>query len=230
MSITKADLKDADVVDSYELSSDGYLSFLSSSVVSTTSGTQTVIINMPSTGEGILYSSDNPVQANDLVWLSGTLGADGYYTVSSILSDTSFTVIEPIGTSTGGSCSFIYRSGALNVGYDVTEQNITSKHNVQDALSDVAITYLLHNEPLKSVYTFSKLSPLNLVTQEIYRDSVTNNLIKTIDYTYSPLNKVLTEIRKVYNSSGTIIQGQCTISYSYDNLNRISTYLTTRDI
>lgn len=140
--ISKADLNDLDIVDAYELRSDGYTSisiYLDTTVVSTTSGTKTVVINIASDGQGLFYSFDHPAESGDIVWLSGTTGADGYYTIDTVIDDLTFTVNQVINTSTGGNAQFRYIAGGLKVGYDrfrYPAVNIT--HNtVQEAIQDL---------------------------------------------------------------------------------------------
>jgi hypothetical protein len=140
--ISKTDLNDLDIVDAYELRSDGYTSisvYLDTTVVSTTSSTKTVVINQASDGQGIFYSFDHPAESGDIVWLFGTSGADGYYTIDSVVDDITFTVNEAIATSTGGNAEFRYPAGALKVGYDrfrYAAVNITH-NNVQEAIQDL---------------------------------------------------------------------------------------------
>lgn len=143
--IRKEDVSDADFVDSYELASDGYgpnsVYLTGVTVVSTTSGTKTVVVNLAPDGGGLYYSMDHPVQETDIVWLSGTSGgtADGYYTVASIIDDLTFTVNEVIANSTGGIAEFRYTAGAFKVGFNKYRYpaiNVTHT-NVQEAIQDL---------------------------------------------------------------------------------------------
>lgn len=147
MTIRKSDIIDADIVDAYELNSDGYSIYLTTTLVSTDNTTQTIIINLPANGEG-LTSIDNPAQASDVVYLVSTGGADGYYIINNIIDDVTFTVNPPIQSSTGGTIYFMYQSGALNVGFNPigkTDIDITST-NVQDAINDLDKNKLNENE------------------------------------------------------------------------------------
>lgn len=142
MPIRKSDVFDTDFVDAYELASDGYglnSIYLNTFAISTTSITGTVVVSLASDGEGILYSKDHPVQALDIVWIYGTSGGagDGYYTVNSIVSDTSFTVNEPIGDSTDGYAQFRYPAGATNIGFDPRATIHVTHNTVQGAIQDV---------------------------------------------------------------------------------------------
>ena len=144
--ITKADVKDLDFIDAYELASTGLATtpsavYLVTSGVSTTALTQTVVSTMPDDGEGLKTSDDHPVQVNDLLYITGSLpggAADGKYTVASIPDDTSVTVVESIADSTGGTLTWVYPAGAGEVGFDPSGQTVTTAHNLEQALTDIA--------------------------------------------------------------------------------------------
>jgi hypothetical protein len=138
--IRKEDLADLDIVDSVELASDGYAVYLTTTLVSTTNGTNVVTINLPFDGEGLITGRDHPVASGDRVRLIGTSGglADGYYLVDLPITDTSFSVTSSIATSTGGTIYFMFREGARQVGFDPTGLSLITAHNVQDAIREVA--------------------------------------------------------------------------------------------
>ena len=148
MSLTKADLKDVDFVDAYELKSDGRAItpasvYLTTTGVSTTPGvsTSTVVSTMPSDGEGLLTSADHPVQVGDFLFISGSIPsgiADGKYTVASIVDDTTVTVEGVVPSSTGGTLTWVYPAGASEVGFDPTGQSFTTATTVEQALLDIA--------------------------------------------------------------------------------------------
>lgn len=139
MSIRKTDILDTEIVDAYELAADGYYHYyLTTTLVSTDSLSKEVTINYASDGEGIFYSKDHPAQHGDIVSLSGTTGADGYYTINQVLNDLTFTVNETIPSSIGGGIVFIYPSGASNVGFDSRGLTSTNADTLQDAVKDVA--------------------------------------------------------------------------------------------
>lgn len=144
MSITRSDLLDIDFVDQLELGSDGTYVYLTLSVVSTTSGTKTVVVGTAGDGEGIQTGKDHPLEEGDRAVISGTSGGlgDGTFTVQSIVDDFTFIVADSIGTSTGGSCDFQYPPGASKVGFDPTGQTLTAATNVQQALFDLSNTAL----------------------------------------------------------------------------------------
>ena len=138
MGIRKSDIFDADIYDVQELNSDGYLIYLSNiSLISTTSLTKTIIIHPIPDGEGLLLKvGDHTVESGDKVYLFETTGADGYYLIDQILTDTSFTVIESINNSIDGYVHFIYPSGASNIGFSPGALTSTNATNVQDAIKD----------------------------------------------------------------------------------------------
>lgn len=135
--ITRTDVIDGDFVDAQELKSDGTAAYLTTTGTSTTSGTSTVVVTLASDGEGILYSKDHPVEAGDIAIISGSSGADGTYHVATIPTDTSFTTVESIPTSTGGTVTFYYPAGALSVGFDPTGMTYATHTNVQKAIQDL---------------------------------------------------------------------------------------------
>src|ERR1700690_3488582 len=136
--VSKTDIVDVDITDAYELRSDGYglnSIYLNSTLVSTTSGTQTVVINLPADGEGIFYGADHPAETGDIVWLSGTSGGlgDGYFTINNVIDDVTFTINQTFGTSTGGNIQFRYPAGAFKVGFDPRNTVHVTHNNVQQA-------------------------------------------------------------------------------------------------
>lgn len=146
MPLTKADFRDVDIIDAYELRSDGRAItpasvYQTTTGVSTTSATRIVVSNMPSDGEGLLTSADHPVEAGDFLFITGSApggAADGKYTVASVDGDTVVTVVESIPNSTGGTYTWVYPAGAARVGFDPTGQTITTATTVEQALIDIA--------------------------------------------------------------------------------------------
>ncbi len=133
--ISKEDLEDVDIIDAQELASDGITSFRSGdSVTSTTSGTKTV--EMAGGGERLIHS-DNPIAAGDIFDLTGSTAADGTYTVATVVDDDTFTVVEAIATSTGGTAAFCHPSGGTRVGIDPTGMTGSSATNLQQLAKDV---------------------------------------------------------------------------------------------
>lgn len=105
--LSKSDLADADVLDAEELNSVGTVPYAVFSVTSTTSGTKTVTIALDSRGRGLL-TYFHRVRVGDTIVLAGTSGANGTYTVASIVDNLNLTVVESINTSTGGTASLTY--------------------------------------------------------------------------------------------------------------------------
>lgn len=240
MSISKADLVDADIVDAAELASDGTATYLTVTVVSTTTGTKVVVVNLAADGEGIFNGRDHPAEAGDIVVITGTSGGlgNGTFTVASVTNDTTFVVNEAIGTSTGGSVTFIYPVGAGRVGFDPAGlMNVTST-NVQGALSDLdgAITaggvtendFLLEVDPPAPTNDYSNTVVGGKVTVETWKRNFDSSNLKTIDYTYSGI-LLSQEVRKVYAANGITITAQLTIVYTYSG-SRVVSATVTRNI
>jgi hypothetical protein len=145
MAITKADFSDLDIVDSYELASDGYSIYLSTTLISTNNIGNIITINYPSDGEGLITGRDHLVQSGDRVQLLGTSGnlADGYFTINLIINETSFSIVESIASSTGGLINFMYVSGASNVGFNLLAYTPfrVAHFNVQQAIQDLDKPY-----------------------------------------------------------------------------------------
>lgn len=213
--LRKPDILDADIVDSDELGSDGTLVYLTTTVVSTTSGTKVVVINLPADGEGIRTGFDHLVEALDKATLTGTSGGlgNGTFTVATVISDTSFSVVEAIGTSTGGSVSFKYDAGAKRVGVSPTTLAATTATNVQTVIQDIDHGLLLDTEPVAATNTYAATRTGGVVTQESWTNTATSALIKTIVYTRTG-GVVTQELRTVYASDGTTVVAQETVGYS----------------
>lgn len=221
MTIRYPDLNPYDFYDAPELNSDGTVVYLTLTVVSTVAP-NIVNVSLAADGEGILTSRDHPLHAasvtgfGDLADITGTSGGagDGTFTVATVVSDTQFTVSGTLGNSSGGSANFRFPSGATDVGYSQTKQNITSSNLVQPALTDISNHELLDNEPVAIGTTYTNTKVGSQITQEKWAKTAGGANIKTIDYTYTG-NKVTTEVRKVFATNGVTIIAQVTITYSY---------------
>lgn len=174
--ITREDIRHEDIVDAVELASDGQTSiiFTAATVVSTTSGTKTVVLS------GVDILRDPEILENgDIVILSGTSGggaADGTYTVDARVTSTSFTVQESIADSTGGSCEAQNPSGASKVGFDPSGLVNTSATDVQEALSDLdgavsGVTAEQHKS-LRQLIHFIDEGPAEGFTSGAYREQL----------------------------------------------------------
>lgn len=225
MTIRYPDLNPYDFYDAPELNSDSTVVYLTLTVVSTVAP-NIVNVNLAADGEGILTGRDHPVHSaalsvgglGDFADITGTSGGagDGTFNVATVVSDTQFTVTPAtLGNSVGGTVNFRYLSGATDVGYSQTKQNITQTNLVQPALTDISNHELLDNEPVAVGTTYSNTKVGNHITQEKWAKTVGGNTIKTIDYTYTG-NQVTTEVRKVFDAAtGLVIIAQVTITYSY---------------
>lgn len=229
--VRKSDVFNLDFLDAEELQTDGSFVYLTVTVVSTTSGTSTVVINTPADGEGIITGRDHPVKVGDLVDLTGTSGGlgDGTFTVATVATDLSFTVVESIGTSTGGSVDFRYVPGAQSIGYNPIGQNTSAETNLQGALTDVSNDALLDGDPGRVDTTYSVTYTGGYATQEMWINTGNSRPIKQIDYSYTG-NKVSSEVRVVFaESDGTTIIAQKTITYAYSG-NIVTGATATRDV
>ena len=235
MAIRISDVLDTDFLDGYELNSDGYginSIYLTTSCISTTSGTKIVVTGPATDGNGILYTFDHPVESGDIVWLTGTSGGlgDGYFTINQVLSDTSFSVNETIGTSTGGNIQYRYKSGAKNIGFNPTNTSHITHNNVQQALEDLdasivntGLTPIEHERLRQLIHladgvggpfegflsgAYREMLPLGFIrpnTITWYDDATKTKKIvqKTITYTTSKLPATFTW--DVYNTDGTTV-------------------------
>lgn len=133
--LSKDDIKDVELVDAIELAATGSSFYRTgSSLVSTTTGTNTVTLNA---AFSVIYG-DDPIEVGDFAILAGTTGgADGTYTVASVLTDQTFTVAEALATSTGGTVGFKHKAGALRVGVDTSTFTHSSSSTAQAVLKDV---------------------------------------------------------------------------------------------
>jgi hypothetical protein len=147
MPLSRTDISDIDFLDSYELGSDGYYTYLSVSINSTNNIGSILTLN-----NSIVYSntsielSDNPVQFGDRIYIQGSTSADGYYTINGNIDPFNLILLEPINSSTGGIAYFMYPAGALKIGFDKTKTTYINHSNVQQALEDLDFT--ISNIPL----------------------------------------------------------------------------------
>lgn len=224
MSITKADILDADFIDADELSSDGYLVYLTTSVISTTFATKIVVINLPLSTEGILYGVDNRVESGDIVRLTGTSGgsADGYFTVDQVLTDLSFSVIETIASSTSGLVQFMYKSGASKVGFDPSGLTITNAHNVQDAIKDIgskAITSEDHETLRQLIHFVDHGGPGGGFSTTPFKESLPyGDIFPTSIIWYTDNTKTKKIIEKLVSWSGVLPQTVTWNMYAVDGV------------
>lgn len=238
--IRKADVDDIEFLDAEELQSDGSFVYLTSTVVSTTSGTKTIVIDMPADGEGIYFGRDHLAQAGDIVILSGTSGGtgDGQYTIASVVDDLTFTVVQSIGTSTGGSVNFYYVPGAKRIGFDPTGLNHVMSHNVQNAIKQLdnaldAISDADHEKLRQLIHLADEGGPFEGFTSGVYQETTpaatpfptsviwwnsSAKVGKIVEetITYNSNKTIATDNWKAYDVDGSTLLAEITdvISYS----------------
>ena len=230
--ISKEDVRDLDFIDAEELASTNQSDYRSGdSLVSTTSSTQTVLF----TAGVLLINGDYPIEEGDTIILTGTTGgADGTYTVATIVDDVTLTVSEAINDSTGGSAAFRYPPGAIKVGYDNTSSGLTAS-NVQDAIDELEanpfneeahrtlhqLTHILDRSYYEE-YTYTGPQITNVT---VWTDSGKTQKVREYDYTYTG-PRVTGETEKQYDSGGSLKE-TITYTYSYtgayiDNITAVS--------
>lgn len=231
MTISRQDISDADFVDASELASDGTSVYATFPVVSTTSGTKTIVLSLNSDSQGIRDQTDVPVEAGDTVVLTGTSGGlgNGTFTVASLIDNLTFVVVESIGTSTGGTANFRYPAGSTRVGIDASSAPGVSSKTVQGFISGhAALQELIHladgvggpfASSLSGAYreVLPAASPFptsiiwwtdNTKTKKIVQKLLTLNA-----------NKVPTTIQwSVFATDGTTVIGQVTDVVSYTTI------------
>jgi hypothetical protein len=132
MSIRKADINPSDFFTSNELQSDGTFVYLSGNIVSAASNIITVTLNNTE-----LISPDNPVQPLDIAVISNTGVIDGSYSVVEVLSGYTFSVSSIPNYVGSGNINFVYRSGASNIGFNVSGRVITTDNTVQNSIGQI---------------------------------------------------------------------------------------------
>jgi hypothetical protein len=228
--LSNNDFEDAAIKDADELISDGTRVKFSFSIVSTTSSTKTIVIS----GLNLLYK-DYEIEPGDILQISGSTAADGYYTANTITDETSFTVNESILSSTGGDGYIIYPSGANFIGVNTSGiNNLSSTDNtVQKAISklDTVITSDRTNHPaLRQLIHLSENGPFEGFTSGAYKETIGGvfptsaiwwesaaklKKIVEVDITYNVSKTINTITWKSYDASGTLLASFTdTISYS----------------
>ena len=147
MPLRTADVFRNDIVTVPELLSDGYGEnsiYFDTALVSTSVSQVVTVVLTPGGSPGndvsLLYEGDIQVNSGDILFLYGTQPgniADGYYTVDTVLSDTTLSVRESLANSTDGYIQFRYTVGARSVGFDPTDTTFITATNVQDAITQL---------------------------------------------------------------------------------------------
>jgi len=119
---------------------------------------------------------DNPIEYMDTIYLTGTSGADGYYSVNQILTDVILSTNENINTSTGGTIYFMHPSGASKIGIDPTGITGVTSNNLQDAIKELSqnatgVTPSQH-EILRQLIHFIDNGPAEGFASGAYRETL----------------------------------------------------------
>lgn len=97
------------------------------------------------------------------------------------------------------------------------------------SLRDVHLDVLLNESPTDPDTTYSNVKDLgNHVVQEIWTRTLLATALKTVDYAYV-LNRVVTQVTRVFALDGSTILAQTTSTYSYTD-GFVTGIVTTRDI
>jgi len=136
--IAKEDIVDSDFVDASELGSDGFVPYLSLPLISISAG-GVFTVDISGLLRGIISEPDGTIEVDDKIFVTGASpgAADGYYTITELITESTFNVLESTVTATGGTVEFLYASGASKVGFDLSGLNNTTADNLQDAIVDL---------------------------------------------------------------------------------------------
>lgn len=253
--LRKSDITDTEFLDQEELTSDGSFVYLTTSVISTTASTKTVVVSLASDGEGLITGEDHPAESGDIVILTGTSGANGQYSIDQVLSDTSFTVVEAILDSTGGSADYHYRAGAKVIGFDPTGLTSIFAHNVQEALAELDasiassadyLTEAQHPALRQLIHLADEGGPFEGFPTGVYQEttpagspfptsviwwSSSAKVGKIVEETvsYNPNKTIATDNWKVYNTDGTTMLAEILDTISYLGVFEVSRLRTITD-
>lgn len=226
-------LNDEEWIGAEELAADGSDAiFAGATVVSTTSGTKTIVLS------GVdLFRPPEELEENDKVILTGTSGglADGTYTVDSITAIATLVVKEAIADSTGGSCDARHPSGAAKVGLDPTGMGNVTATDVQGAMEELdgaistsgltepqheALDETLVHEMVRDVWgtILYGLGDARPTSHTMYRNLGKTTKDREVTITYNgPGGRPDTVVIEQFDTSGNSITGQTlTVSLSYN--------------
>jgi hypothetical protein len=194
-----------------------------------------VTVQLPSSDASLLEVCDYQVDPGDIVHLYGSSAADGYYTINQVLSDTTFSVNEPIANSTGGSADFIYNAGSTLVGLDPVGMIDVTGTTVQQAifqLDQIKISATEH-EILDQLIHFINDGPGHGFTTNAYEEvtpfgSIFPSAI-TWYYSNAKTKKIFEELitwsgvvpsaitYNIYSSDGITVVQSATDTFTYIN-------------
>lgn len=236
--LTKEDLRDVDIVDAVELASDGTTTYTTgATVVSTTAATKRVVLS----GIDLVHDLDERAESGDLITLSGTTGgADGTYTIDTVVDSVTVDVVEAVADSTGGTADFIHPPGAGKVGCDPTTISGVTATNVQEALEELStgttFTPTQHKTIRQLIHFIETNSPGDgfgagpyqsevlptadpFPTSETwYETSSKTNKICRWEGTYNANKTLATETWIVYQSDGTSKAAEATDTISHSGI------------
>jgi hypothetical protein len=222
--VDREDVRDADFVDAVELASDGTASYKTTPVTDVVSGTITVA---PAADYLGLEFGDDPIEVNDIFVLTGATAGNGTYTVDTIIDNTSFTVVEAIVDSTGGSADFRHPAGALKVGVDPTTLSFTTKTNVQEALEDLTagsgITPSQHRDLDQLVHDIAEdaFTEITRTAGQVTNITVWTDSGKTTKIRESQITRTAGAVSQTvdiqYDAAGAVIVGE-TLTKTYNRV------------
>jgi len=237
--VDREDVRDLDFIDATELASDGSVSFKTAPVTGVSSGTITV--NPSADYFGLVYG-DEPIEADDIFILSGATAGNGSYTVASVLSNTTFTVVEAIPDSTGGTAEFRHPSGAKKVGVDPSAIASSTSTNLQKVLEDLdasiaagGITASQHRTLRQLIHFIQTGGPALGFATGAYRETLpvadafptsiiwweSNAKLKKIvelTLTYNANKTISTEQWQMYDTDGTTVIETVTDTITYSGV------------
>lgn len=246
--VSKSDVTDSEFLDAEELQSDSTFVYLTTTVVSTDAGTKVVVIDLPADGQGIFFGRDHPAQTDDFVVITGTTGGlgDGTFTIDTVIDDTSFSVLETIGTSTLGSVAFHYKSGATRIGFDPTGLAHVASTNVQDAIEELdsaigttGITEVDHQALRQLIHLADDGGPFEGFTTGAFQETLpsadpfptsviwwtdSGKTAKIVEetITYNVNSTVNTDNWKVYAADGVTLMAEITDTITYSGVFELS--------
>lgn len=228
-------LNDEELVGTEELLSDGTDTIFSgATLVSTTTGTKVVVLS------GVdLFREPEQLEEFDTVTLAGTSpDVDGDYTVDEVLSLVSFSIKEAIASSTGGTCTARYPSGARKVGFDPTGLTNITETNVQDAIEELTNSALTaeQHKTLRHLIHFIDNGPAEGFDTGAYRET-TGSVFPTAIIWYVDDTKAEKIVEKnitwstpnpseiewlIYDTDGTTALVRVTDEYEYSGIFEVS--------
>jgi hypothetical protein len=129
----------------------------------------------------------------------------------------------PAVKSTGG---VLEARDAADAVYAVVRVGTPSGANANDAVPEG--DFLLENNPPTPGTYYENTFTGNKLTQERWKRTSDNTLIKTMDYTFTG-SYITTEVRKVYAANGSTVIAQTTITRTF-TVNRMTGETTVRNV